>query len=305
MSEKTARSPRNHGIDALKLAGSALVVGIHTGFLKETSPLLSHALVNALFRLAVAVFFLASGYHFPRSATPDRVVSWLKRVFWLYILWSAVYLPWWWPSGKTLLAGYWHLWYLIALLGAGALLYALRNLPDRSLLRLAAGLFALGLALQYAGSYHLLAIAEKKYLFRNALFFGFPFFAGGYLLARSRAIETWATVRAGRFLALGLAILILEGILSFRTRETFDLLLGQALAAPALFLLAAKWRPRLAVPADLSTAVYFLHPLAILALYRAGWKDGTLLTLAVLALALLFGSALVVLNRRLPGRIAL
>lgn len=296
---------RNQGIDALKLLGAALVVGIHTGFLKETSPLLSHALVNALFRLAVAVFFLASGYYFHRSATPDRVAGWLKRVFWLYILWSAVYAPWWWPSWKTLFEGYWHLWYLPALLGAGAILYPLRNLSDRNLLRLAAGLFAVGLVLQYAGSYHLIAIIQKKYLFRNALFFGFPFFATGYLLARNPIAETWATTCAGRLLGLGLCVLALEGLLSFKTHETFDLLLGQALAAPAAFLLAARWQPRLAAPADLSTAVYFLHPLAILALYRLGAKDGTLLTFAVLALSLLAGSALVALNRRLPGRIAL
>ena len=292
-----ATSGRNHGIDALKLIASALVVGIHTGFLKETSPLLSHVFANALFRLAVAVFFVASGYFFLRSATPERVGGWLKRVFWLYVLWMAVYAAWWWPSAKTALTGYWHLWYLPALLGAGAIQYALRNISNRTLLRLAAGLFAVGLALQYAGSYHLIAIAEKKYLFRNALFFGFPLFSVGYLLARN-PVE----LRAGRLLALGLAVLVLEGFLSFRTHETFDLLLGQALAAPAVFLLATRWRPRLSIPTELSTAVYFLHPLGVLTLCRAGMQDGTLLTFAVLALTLLAGSALVWANQRFLGR---
>ena len=295
MSEK-ATTTRNQGIDALKLVAAALVVGIHTGFLKETSPLGSHVCLDALFRVAVAVFFLTSGFFFFRGATPTRIGGWLKRVAWLYALWSVAYLPWWWPGGKVLLVGYWHLWFLPALLGGGALLYVLRNLDDRQLLGIAAGLFSIGLLLQYAGSYHLLVIAEKKYLFRNALFFGFPLMSLGFVFARSQVVESG--IRAGRTLALGMGILVLEGLLSFRTHETFDLLLGQALAAPALFLLAARWRPRFTIPAELSTAIYFLHPLGVLALYRAGLKDGTPLTLAVLALALLGGVVLVAVNRR-------
>lgn len=316
---EAADTSRTVGLDLLRICMALMVVGLHGHFLSDVDQRASYLLVEGLFRVAVPVFFLISGYYLQRM---DRrgFGRWVRHVLWLYVLWMAIYVFQWWPTTQPTLAGlcgrlafgYYHLWFLIALALAGAMLFAVRAWSTARLLAVALPFALLGLAIQYAGNYHLLGDDMDRRLnqllvYRNFLLFGFPFLTIGFLLARHEMglrISTWTLVGA---LSFGFASLSVEAALNLRLagpRETFDLLFSLYLVAPALLLWAMRLNVPVQIPgkdlAQFATGLYLVHVLVLKALGAHAGLSATPKVICCLVVSAALAAVLLRMNRRLP-----
>jgi len=312
---------RSLSIDILKIILAFMVVGIHSGFLEDVSALGRYLTTAGLFRIAVPIFFVINGFYF-FSVPPERVIFWFKRVIQLYLFWTLVYIGYWFRMDtinlfeivravKTILVGHEHLWYLPAMIGAALVLLPLRKLSTSALLATAVFLFSIGLAIQYLGNYHLIAYTSvdkalnNLALYRNFIFFAFPFFAIGYLLRKTEIYKRVTTHTAIFIASAALVLFLVENYLDFILQpgkpEGFDIYLFLILLCPLVFLVALKIdvKGEGKTLALYSTGIYFVHPLFISLMKKYFDLGGTLLTLVVAILATLAAWVLIQINKRL------
>lgn len=312
-----ATASRAVGLDALRILMAVLVVCLHGHVLADIDRRVSYLMEQGLCRLAVPSFFIISGFYLERLQ-PGQFGRWLRRALWLYLLWMGLYAGFWWVDPVAsplafldrLAFGYYHLWFLVALAAAGSLLFALRTLPSRTLTSLAAVLALVGLAVQYAGNYHLFGGALGHRLnqtdtYRNFLLFGFPFLTIGFLLARHETDIVLSRMDARMLLAAGLAALIVESSVNLRLagpKEPFDILASLYLAAPALVLSART--VRVGGPgkqfALFATGLYLVHLAVLKSLAQHTDLSATPKVLLTVAISAALAAVLMGVNRRLP-----
>jgi len=309
---------RDVTLDYLKVVLAVLVVGLHAGFLEDVSPLLSFVTVNGLFRIAVPLFFVISGYYFFHISEKGRVAKWAKRLILLYVVWMLIYLQYWWrvPTGKReviffvreLLMGYYHLWYISGLLLAGLIVHFLRRHSKLTAIA-AVGLCIVGIGTQYAGDYGIFGdgrlheLSNYNWSHRNFIFFAFPYIASGYLIAKHK-VDGYSNKRVLVACCLfSLVLLMAESTMLFysdgRTGGV-DNLASLVLAAPLTFLAVKKFRyegDSRGVAAS-STALYFIHPM-ILQILKPFVAGGTLLTATCLAACIPCVAIILWFNQRL------
>ncbi|NBF10428.1 acyltransferase family protein [Pseudomonas sp. Fl4BN1] len=313
----------NGNLDAMKVLLAVMVVALHCKLLGGNYTWAGYLLCNGLFRVAVPTFFIINGYYLYQTLSGGHsFAQWFKRVLLIYLFWMLVYSPQYVDPAtiasiggvlgvlKSLLIGYFHLWYLMGMLGGGVMLLVLRHWRSSVLIGLALVAFLIGLGLQYARVYFELPngflqhFNQNDYTARNFLFMGFPFMAIGFLCARHQIAQ-----RVGRrgiwcWLLLGLGLTLAEAGLNFALRadveQNFDFLASLLVITPALFLLPMVY-PRASesnFAAKLSSAVYYVHPWFILGALSLGMSYGN--SMAGLVLALAFGVAplLILASRR-------
>lgn len=280
---------RNGGIDAARLVLALMVVMAHCASLQAVSPAAHFYFNNGFARVIVPFFLLTTGYFFDRQMAKG-IGPWVWRVMRIYLGWSLVFLPFilfyqeisLYRLGLTLFFGFFHLWYLPALIGGMILLHAARNLSDGVLMTLAAVLFCIGGTVQYAENIFLdLSAMRNPYdllvLTRNFLFYGFPFLALGLLIARGRLLAGIGPRRRFAFLILAVAMMIVETTLEYRSLDPdgfYDLTFSAFVLTPVLFvsvrdlpLTLPRFDPR-----RISMVVYLSHPLYLLPLRElTGW----------------------------------
>ena len=297
-----------------------MVVGIHSGCLSDISALGRYLTTAGLFRIAVPIFFVINGFFF-FSVPPEKIVTWFKRVIILYLFWTLVYIGYWFRAEtinlfeivrviKTILVGHEHLWYLPAMVGAALVLLPLRKLTTPALLTIALVLYFIGLSIQYLGNYHVVAntsidkILNSHFVYRNFLFFAFPFFAIGYLLRRTEIYKKFSLASIVSMTIIAVTLLLIENYLDFKFQvasKGFDIFLFLILVCPLVFITALKLdiRGESKTLALYSTGIYFIHPLFISLVKTYADMGGTLLTLVVAILATLAAWLLIKINAKL------
>ncbi|ULB09794.1 acyltransferase [Cereibacter azotoformans] len=306
--------PRNLSLDALKIVMAMMVVGLHAGFLRDVHPGLSHFFTNGLFRVAVPTFLVINGYFLERQLD-QGLGAWVRRVALLYGLWMAIYAPLWLPGAlavpsfgrEVLLFGYYHLWYLLALLLGGLLVAALRPAGETVLVAVGALTFAAGVGIQYAGNLHLFdgpldQSLNRVHTYRNFLFMGVPFLICGVLVARHEG--RLARLGSGRMLALALGLLAAEwsaNMIWNRDDPVFEIFVSLAIVCPVLFLTVKGWQLRGTSRSlgQLATALYLVHVAVLHFTYDVEMGD-TLRTLVGLAIGSLVAVPVVLAARRVP-----
>lgn len=317
----------NGGLDALKVVLSCMVLAVHCGFLGGNDTLIGYQLNSGLFRITVPVFFLISGYYlyYSLQRDPASIKTWVKRAATLYIFWMLVYVPFYVTPAtfegvkgpltfiKHWIIGFFHLWYVIAMIGGGIMIYILRNQSNRLLLSMTVLLYFTGAALQYVRAYYeipfplLQHVNSNDYVGRNFLFVAFPLMTIGFLIARNQIKEKITTRQIALFLAIGCTVVLGEASLHHFLQQNwirkfnFDCMLSILIAAPALFLLPLHRviEGRSLVPAKVSAAIYYIHPLLLMLLMGFGFEESTLTTLVVLMLSLPASMLLILASRRL------
>nr|WP_052170498.1 acyltransferase [Massilia sp. JS1662] len=312
---------RNGGLDILKIVLAFMVVAMHAGFFTDLDERLAYLALNGLFRIAVPVFLLINGYFFYQVFVSGERGKWLVRVLILYVVWMAFYAPFWLPGsqysllswvfrvGRTMFFGYYHLWYLIGMLGAGVLMIFVGNAKTKVLVIAASGAFLGGVAIQYMASYHLLATGRLADTFtftwshRNFLLFAFPFFCGGFLINKHKLLEKLSVGNLRVAVCAGLALLLIESSLNFvasPSHAALDNMLSLAIVSPALFMLIMKTViPVRSKEISLySTGIYLVHILVLYALQATGHMSPTLLTLLTAFIATGIAHCLIRLHRR-------
>lgn len=265
---------RNLSVDVLKIVMAIFVVLLHMHFLKNVYPTLSYVLVNGLFRLGVPVFLIVTGYYFYFVDDILKLKKWLVRLFILYAIWTAIYIPFWQEKDNSimnLLFGFHHLWYLIGTFFAGILLYFARNHSALVLCISSVILYVFGYAIQYLANSHFYDGDLDYYInqfpaYRNFLFVCFPFLTIGFLIKKYNLQNT---IKPNILLVLGTIILVISEayfnlkILQLNKRESVDLLLSLLVACPLLFIYCQNRIEvtSMKILANVSTAIYFLHPM--------------------------------------------
>jgi len=277
-------------VDWGRLALAMVVVVGHAGLFKDVHIPTHAGFANGFARIVVPFFMIVSGYFFD-SAMRRGPSVWAAGVLRLYLFWTAVFLPLvvligdfsFAKLGFYIVTGYAHLWYLPALLGAGLILWVVRDWTSARIFRLALGLFVTGFTVQYVLNY-LVGFDRLTHhngwivLLRNFVFFGFPYMALGYLLRRGTVLNGLGTPALLALLALGAVVMAGEVWLNYHfliLAGYFDLIAGAFLVTPVLFLLLTRVRglPGGVWLAPLSAAIYFIHPIFVYPLeHWVGWE---------------------------------
>lgn len=267
---------RNLSIDILKIALAFLIVGLHGRIFKDFSIFLAYFFQNGISRAGVPLFLIISGYYFYSIKTKEQFANWVKRLLYLYLIWMGIYLILWRDfSVQNILFrtifGYYHLWYLINALYGFLFAWAIRNFKLKTQLVLIALCVIIGLSLQYIFNYGLVAykipfLPEPEYvnIFRNGLFFCFPFIMTGYLINKF----AWHTKKVNWLLliAVGFSVLTCEVVFNYNHgKKLFDLLLGLYIFCPALFVyvLNLKFYGESKTIALYSSGIYLVHILVL------------------------------------------
>ncbi|NBD27953.1 serine racemase VanT catalytic subunit [Paenibacillus glycinis] len=337
---------RSYGsLDLFKLFAAMLVIANHTGPLASLSPKADFVLTDIISRLTVPYFFMTSGFFFfrPRregGAGKPPVKRFLSRIGTLYGVGILLYLPVNLYNGrfgsdstaasitKDIFFGgtFYHLWYLPALIIGTLIVFGLRTwLPNRFVLAAAGALYAVGLfgdsyygvtthSAQFAGFYGQLFDAFGQT--RNGLFFA-PLYialgaafgsaaAGGSRIAPSLGGKK----RYAALFAVSFCALLAEGIALHRYATPLHDAMYLAAVPAEIFLFAlllafgGKSHPRIRY---MSTTVYLIHPLVIIAvrgfakmtgLQSIAVGNSIVFFAAVTVLSLLFASAIAILALR-------
>lgn len=288
---------RASAVDSLRLVLAIFVIALHTGFPHELPEPVRQILLNGLYRLAVPVFALVSGYFFAAALREGKALPYVGRILTLYLLWMLVYLPIYGPDltsvGHALrlwFFGYFHLWFLPGLVVSALLVTGLdrARLPGWAIGGVAGICAATGLVLQFLVLSGRIELSLDAY--RNGLFVIFPYFVTGLLLARA-GLRGVPAGRGAQLAGLGLLAVAVESLVWFRIAgggSGVDNMLSLTVAAPLVFL-AALSLPGLGDDgkrvAGMASFVYFFHILMMITASRFG-LDGNLKALFVMAVCL-------------------
>lgn len=287
---------RLKGIDLVKVLMAFVVVSIHT----TTWPLLG------IREVAVPYFFIVSGFFLFGKMTGDRssdlraIRAWTLKILRLYLIWTAIYLPFtvygFLQDGLSLKQSLmlfgrnllfvgenfmsWPLWYLLAMIWSGVLVFVLRALKVPVWGMLLIGIILAALP-HYIGDNPLFVKLFRDS--RNLAFTG-PFYVvlGGLLRHYQARLPLWGGI-----------LLFIAGLVAYHFTP-----FALPVAAAGLFLLA-KELPLSGISDRLSRAfrdgsetIYLVHMIfAALLILLAGMEKGAILfTLtSLLAAAAAFG----------------
>jgi len=280
---------RNPGIDVLKLGLAFLIVALHifpVSGMKGFQGLVSYEIANGITRIGVPTFFIISGY-FLRNKLEDSayLLKYGKRILILYFVWQLIYLPdliRFYHLGRftfsevvqKLIFGYWHLWYLLATVGAVVLLYCFRTISVRNKFLCLGSLFLLGYMYQLLYKTGFLNdFPAMKMLYdamgttRNFIFMGYPFLLLGTLY------EYWKIYALKiRFLLLPFVLLLLLESYGYYTFKigALDFYIMILPLSMLLFSSAAesKAQSELQINPTLSLGIYLCHPYAVRLVYE-------------------------------------
>jgi surface polysaccharide O-acyltransferase-like enzyme len=299
---------RNLSIDVLKIILAFFVVFLHMNFLKETYPVLSYILVNGLFRIAVPVFLVITGFYFFHIDNKVKLKKWLFRTFLLYAIWMLIYISYWKDNEQiwlTIIFGYHHLWYLIGTFFSGIILYFLRTQNSKLLIALALGFFLLGYGVQVLGNLHYFknendSVLNMYLLYRNFLFVCFPFLTIGFLINKHK-IDLSEYKNSSLLVILSLSCVVAEAYFNYKniSSESTDILFSLIFASPLLFLYCQKIYVKTTskILASFSTAIYVVHPLIMKSDFYKGIESFKILIFLAILIPVSFG--LVYLNKKL------
>lgn len=299
---------RNLSIDVLKVILALFVVFLHMNFLKETYPTLSYILVNGLFRIAVPVFLVITGFYFFHIDNKVKLKKWLFRTFLLYAIWMLIYISYWKDNEQiwlTVIFGYHHLWYLIGTFFSGIILYFLRNQSLRLLIALVVGFFLLGYGVQVLGNLHYFknendSVLNLYLLYRNFLFVCFPFLTIGFLINKHK-VDLSEYKNSSPLVILSVLCVVAEAFFNYKniSSESTDILFSLIFASPLLFLYCQKIYVKTTskILASFSTAIYVVHPLIMKSDFYKDIESFKIIIFLAILIPVSFG--LVYLNKKL------
>lgn len=135
----------NKALDIIKYVSSILIVCLHCQPVFRTE-IINVYLFQWLCRFCVPLFFISAGFYFYRFSE-ERKKKYIIRLLIIYAVASLIYLPFNIRESasvieiiKNLLFGYYHLWYLSALIISLCIVYILNKLVGFSRIFIFAGL---------------------------------------------------------------------------------------------------------------------------------------------------------------------
>lgn len=312
---------RNILLDILKVVAALFVIGIHAGFLLEYNKIVYQIVTNGIFRIAVPLFFCINGFFLFSVFKNNRIKIWAKRVGILYLVWMLIYSYFWTylndfnllKMSTTLLFGFNHLWYLVALLFGGLVLHKFRNASNTLLIASAFVLFLIGIIIQYVGQFHVFAqqpILDKLInyppLHRNFLLYAFPLLSIGYVIRRTNFHAKFNKQTVLILLFISTFLLIVDSLISyyyFTHKVLLNMNITFLLLSPALLIAAFTFKITSNLDSKLvssySIALYLVHPLILFLIFNVFTLSPTSRTFATIVLSGIASYLLIQLNKKL------
>ena len=299
-----------------------MVVGIHAGFLSDISTLAEYLTVNGIFRVAVPVFCIISGFYFYPALTNGTYRGWLRRIAILYASWMTIYAFLWFCIPdlsffgiakliKDVLIGYYHLWYISGLLGSALLLVGMHNLPAKTLALSALVLYSIGVLIQYLGNYHYFSGSALDTAFnlhwshRNFMFLSYPFFTIGYLINKYSIHQKISARQCALLTSTAVLALLCESAFNFYQsgREGgFDNYISLIFVCPLIFITArsATIQSSHKTISLYASGIFFIHVLVLHFMYQ--WLTIKATPATILAIITSFAASFVIIkvNNRYP-----
>lgn len=304
---------RNIVLDNFKIFLSILVILIHLDPIFGTwDSLIGYEISNGFCRMAVPCFFMINGYFLTSKIYNINLVGkYLKKLFIILIVWSLIYLPFianyiYYKQVFYLIMGIHHLWYLPALLVAALFFYVLKKFIKNEHIMLILGLilFLFGCYIQYSlrgQDYN----PMNLYKYRNAIFLALPFvILGSYIRKYESVFIKMKNIYLFIILIIGFVLVFLEAYYSFKSNYWSDIYMSFFIVCPVSFILILKYSrygESSLFKAQLSEAIYFIHPLMILLVrvMNLNYSPNKLLSLPVILLFTLIASiGLIEVNKR-------
>lgn len=292
---------RNITLDYFKLFLAVLVITIHLP-IEPTTPrwlywLYHEGFSNGLARIAVPSFFILSGYYLDIN-NKIKVRKYIIHIGTLYIVWMLFYLPYYsFLDFKsmliTLIGGFWHLWYLIALIEAVIIFYVINKAIKKKL-----GLFIIAFLLFVSGYVLELSYPYANnidlYKYRNFLFVGLPFLILGHLIKGINISEYQKWVKL--ILPVFFILFFFEVAISYSYLHIADIYLSLFIICPLLLIFLLNYPQYTSLPNSLgalSLAIYLIHPFIIRIVLDIFVEDTIYLFPLVLILTI-FSSCLII-----------
>lgn len=317
-------SQKYNSIDYLKVCMAILVVAIHTSAYNCYELSWVNMIGETLVSVAVPFFFVASGFLLWQKVVGattlvkrERVKNWIFKVVRLYLVWTLIFMPYtiygFVKDGisleksivvflrNVLLVGEnywsWPLWYLLAMIVAGCILYLLLRVrcPQRGIYSVAIGLAVMGVVLNFIheqamGANYLDVYFSLFKTTRNGFFVGFPYIVVGVAIAEHGVIKSRTVLWMMLVLALVLQMQGLPLVLFFLVYALFSLVLHWELPNDRS---ERYYNARLS-----STVIYFVHMLWVGALTLLLPQSIAPYWMFVIVVALSFATAYVVIRNK-------
>lgn len=308
---------RNISIDILKFFLAFFVVGLHFGFLSDQNVFYSFFFNQGIFRAAVPIFLIISGYYFQRIYDKQSYFDWFKRLLIMYLFWTLVYMFFWIKLDiphiiLSLVYGYFHLWYIIGILLASIFVFKIRTFDSKLIILIIIFSYSTGCIIQYLSSYGVISLFDKfkvnqatkvpVFIYRNFLFDCLPFLLTGLLIRRHENIFS-KKKQLNLILLLSFIVLCVEICFNFyySTEKSFDMLFSLLVFCPLLFI----WVKQIDLCGNanllglISSAIFFIHPLIYFLFIHNLGLGATLKVLLTFLLSFFASFPIIWLNRRL------
>ncbi len=268
---------RNITLDYFKILLSILVIIIHLpivdmptstskvfgeGFLYSIGIFISFGLT----KIAVPSFFIING-HFLDFTDQKKVIKYITKMIKIYVVWTLFYLPFMIEKASIgmypllLAMGFYHLWYLPALIGAAIGVFFIKKYLNNNILLLIIAILLLGIGyyIQQTSPHSSLRI----FMYRNFLFMGIPFVLLGNLIKSFNFSQYKRLIPI--LLVIGLLTLLFESIVYISKYGVMpNIYISLIILCPILMIFVLQNSKKKAIMNDdigqLSSAIFFIHP---------------------------------------------
>ena len=261
---------RNVLLDYLKIFISIFIVCSHMQPLFGYENFGGWYISNGIGRLAVPLFFIINGF-FICSKLDDyqAVKKYVKHLILIYLVWTLIYSPFFITSVRVkdiiaiILTGYYHLWYMPAVIIAIILLYFIKKYIKNDYYILLFGLIL------YIVGFILSHYANKIFYYRNGITIGFIFVAIGYFIKSKQVEKYFRDVHLILIICTTVIAITIESYYRFVTTQGNpfqDFLFFILVLSPSIFILVIKHPKYVSNKGFInivSSGIYFLHPLAM------------------------------------------
>jgi Uncharacterized protein conserved in bacteria len=267
---------RNITLDFFKLFLSFCVVAIHLFPLFSKNGLDSWFISNGFCRIAVPCFFFICGYFLNKKIDDaGKIKKYLIHLISIYLVWSFIYLDFgrcfeYWGIKRTLYElfwGFYHLWYVPAMISGIIIFYFLRKYIKNinTILIIGILLFFIG----YIGES--LSLLKNIINFRSGVFIGLPFISIGYYIKEKNIVNKIKDIHLILLIGLGFILLFADSYWAYKMYLFRDSFVALIFLCPAITIFIFKHSNSAKVDnvilrniGSLSAAIYFSHYYVIL-----------------------------------------
>lgn len=327
---------RNYTIDILRLLMAIFIVALHSNPFAEYNAVVSYFPSQVISRLGVPFFASIAGYYFFKNKSEKKYPKMLFRYFQTSVIWSGIYFLYLITVGREteiggyeslrhmlsmfFLTGFYHLWYMLAIMYTVIILWALSKLynAEKYLYYISFIFLLLGvLMFGYGKLFFTIPLIQNTFGKLNAdinmqtqwIFLVIPFFMMGYGLSKKNIAETHVYKKCELFLSFSLLayfteVLVLQ-VIDIKCSTTLCLF-----TYPVVYLLLifAIKRPKIGnaklaqYAAGIASFMYFGHILFVLILQKLEISETSTYFITVIITAIL-GAVIVKLDNTILNKL--